>query len=99
MKKLFFNLFLLATTVTFAQVHINEFDVNANNNEIFIELKSEQSNFLLDGYQILFIKQDEKDQSKNYLYYKINLNEIGVTTFRWTQKLSLHAVSLENEKE
>lgn len=23
----------------------------------------------------------------------------GVTTFRWTQKLSLHAVSLENEKE
>ena len=76
MKKLFFNLFLLATTVTFAQVHINEFDVNANNNEIFIELKSEQSNFLLDGYQILFIKQDEKDQSKNHLYYKININEI-----------------------
>ena len=24
---------------------------------------------------------------------------VGVTTFRWTQKLSLHAVSLENEKE
>ena len=35
---------------------------------------------------------------------KIDLIEIaksynGVTTFRWTQKLSLHAVSLENEKE
>ena len=25
--------------------------------------------------------------------------QTGVTTFRWTQKLSLHAVSLENEKE
>lgn len=80
MKKIFTLLPILGVSLLFGQVHINEFDMKTKNNnaEIFIELKSAQPNYSLDGYQLVFVKQDYKDDTKNYLYYKINL--VDVTT-------------------
>ena len=44
------------------------------------------------GFGVLAYKSYQKERQTEFVIY-------GVTTFRWTQKLSLHAVSLENEKE
>ena len=48
-------------------------------------------------YEEYLVETNENLFPKGYFSYQYF--DIGVTTFRWTQKLSLHAVSLENEKE
>lgn len=78
MKKLILTGLLLSNLNINAQVYINEIDINTldDNAKLFIELKSELPNYNLDHYKLLFIKQDKEDSSKNYLYYKIDLNNI-----------------------
>ena len=61
------------------------------------------NDFLKSKIDLLTNELIEKIQNDNPLATDIFLKKTfeidGVTTFRWTQKLSLHAVSLENEKE
>ncbi|WP_313361199.1 hypothetical protein [Empedobacter sp.] len=78
MKNILTLLPILGASILFGQVHINEFDLKTtnNNNKIFIELKSDLPNQILDDYQLVFIKQDNQDSNKNYLYYIIDLSQV-----------------------
>lgn len=76
--------------------------------KVINENKLEKAEFLelSDEDKIKHYLKYEDLRDTNYIKSLYDLNNLhywqvdnGVTTFRWTQKLSLHAVSLENEKE
>ena len=78
MKKLLFALFLLISSISSAQLVINEFDSDtpSTNDKQFIELKSATPSFSLDGYVLVLF--NGTGSQANLSYYALDLD--GLTT-------------------
>jgi hypothetical protein len=78
MKKLLFALFLLISSISSAQLVINEFDSDtpSTNDKQFIELKSATPSFSLDGYVLVLF--NGTGSQANLSYYALDLD--GITT-------------------
>lgn len=80
MKNSFVFLFFIFSSITSAQVVINELDSDtpSTDDREFIELKSTIPNFPLDGYVLVFFNGNASSPTANQSYYTIDLN--GLTT-------------------
>jgi hypothetical protein len=78
MKKLLFALFLLISSISSAQLVINEFDSDtpSTNDKQFIELKSATPSFPLNGYVLVLF--NGTGSQANLSYYALDLD--GITT-------------------
>lgn len=80
MKNIFSFLLFIFSSITCAQVVINELDSDtpSTDDKEFIELKSTVPNFPLDGYILVFFNGNATSPTANQSYYTIDLN--GLTT-------------------
>ncbi|HAH54073.1 MAG TPA: endonuclease I, partial [Flavobacterium sp.] len=80
MKNIFVLLLFIFSTITSAQVVINELDSDtpSTDDREFIELKSTVPNFPLDGYVLVLFNGNASSSTANQSYYTLDLD--GLTT-------------------